>query len=63
MPVDRPALDEAVRRFPAMLRECRLCTNAGVPIERLVAPERVYAIRSEYRRVLTELAKQRRKAA
>jgi hypothetical protein len=67
MPVDRATLDEAVRRFPMIVRRyrlyleaCHLPMSSRVPIiERVEAS----AIRLEYRIILAERAKSERKAA
>lgn len=61
MPVDRSALDEAVRRFPFLLRDIRRAAERGY--EWMLSARLIEAIRREYRLIVAERAKQRRKAA
>lgn len=62
--LDRSALDEAVRRFPVVVLRARsLPRYSVVTVDDVVNPADAAAIRHEYRLILAERAKQRRKAA
>lgn len=60
--IDRSALDQAVRRFPVVVKRARaywpmLCSRLDVRIDCVASPDEVAAIRREYRLILAERAK------
>jgi hypothetical protein len=61
--VDQGALDEAVRRFPAVIARARLWRRANFAYDPAPSLREFDAIRREYHLILAERAKSRRIAA